>query len=350
MEASGPLVPHTIEIRACNKDDVQIAIKYAGICHSDIHQVREEWGPAIFPMVPGHEIAGIVTAVGENVTKFTVGQKVGVGCMVESCRSCPPCKEGSEQLCNNGMVGTYNSRMTHPHCPGYDKDPNKCAVNYGGYSQGITVNQDFVCSVPDNLAFEKVAPLLCAGITVYSPMARFGLKKEHKFAVAGLGGLGHMAVKIAKAWGCHVTVISRGDKKKEDALKTLGADAYLDVTDDEAVKNAAEAFNFMIDTISAKHSVSRYMSMVSCDGTLVMVGADTNACDVKPMELLFRRKSLVGSLIGGVRETQEMLDFCGKHNVTPEIELIDGTKVTEAYDRTIKSDVKYRFVIDTSTF
>lgn len=234
---------------------MHIKIAYAGICHSDIHQARTEWGPAIFPMVPGHEIAGTVCAVGKNVNKFKIGDHVGVGCFVESCRDCHNCKKGIEQYCMKGMVGTYNSRMKHPHCPGYNADPNLCEPTYGGYSQDIVVDHDYVCRIPDNLPLDHAAPLLCAGITVYSPLVHYGIEPGMKVAVAGLGGLGSMAVKFAKAFGCHVTVLSRGTAKKDEAISRLHADDFVDSTDKDAMAAKAEAFDRIVDTISADHDV-----------------------------------------------------------------------------------------------
>ena len=300
-------------------------------------------------MVPGHEVAGLVRAVGAGVTEFKVGDKVGVGCMVDSCRSCQPCKSGSEQYCDTGAVMTYNGRQKYPHCAGYCAEPGKCAVTYGGYSRAMTVTEDFVCAIPDNLPMENVAPLLCAGITVFSPMQRFGLRPTHKFAVAGLGGLGHMAVKYAKAFGCHVTVLSRGTGKKDDAIKGLGADAFIDTTDADAVAAATGTFNFMIDTISADHDLNMYVNLLALDGHMVLVGVSPSPLQLGAFNIIGKRKTISGSLIGGIKETRDCLEFSGRHNIISECELIDGSRVSEAYERTIKSDVKYRFVIDCST-
>jgi len=349
MEARGKFAAWEVPMRACADGDVRIEIKYAGICHSDIHQAREEWGKAIFPMVPGHEVAGHVTAVGPGVTKFKVGDKIGVGCMVDSCRSCKPCKAGEEQYCKTGMVGTYNGRYKYPHCPGYNAVPELCQPTYGGYAQGMVVHQDYCCTIPDSLPFEKVAPLLCAGITVFSPMQHYGMKATDNVAVCGLGGLGHMAVKIAKAWGCRVTVLSRGTKKKEECLKNLGADAFIDTTNAEEVAAAAETFDFMINTIAAEYDMGLYLGMVGTNGKMAIVGAPGQPLPVAMFGLILRRKTICGSLIGGIKETQDMLDFCGKHNITPDVEMINADQIDEAYDRAVASDVKYRFVIDCAT-
>jgi len=347
LAAKGSVQPHTITRRACTDIDVAIDIKFAGICHSDIHQVLEEWGPAIFPMVPGHEIAGVVVAVGSKVTKFKVGQSVGVGCMVGSCRTCTSCRRGEEQYCSSGMVGTYNSKAKYPHMAEYSPDGGK--VTYGGYSKAIVVDQDFVVSIPSNLNLAGAAPLLCAGITTYSPYIAVGLRPHQRVAVMGLGGLGHMGVKFAVAMGCDVTVISRGTGKKDSALNELKAHHFIDSTDAAALKAAGFSFDFILDTISAPHDIGSFIDLLSVDGKLCIVGAPPAPLALPAGKLIFGRKTWCGSLIGGVRETQEMLDFCGRHNITCDIEVISANQIDVAYERTLKSDVKYRFVIDTNT-
>lgn len=348
MTPSAPFQKHTITRRACTDTDVVIDIKYAGICHSDIHQVREEWGPAIFPMVPGHEIAGVVLAVGSKVSKFTVGQVVGVGCMVGSCGDCSSCHRGDEQYCAKGCVWTYNGREKFPHMAEYNADGG--APTYGGYSKHIVVNHDFVVSIPTNLNLAAAAPLLCAGITTYSPLIHFGVRPHHKVAILGLGGLGHMGAKLSVAMGCHVTVISRGTAKKESALKDLKVHDYIDSTNADEFKAAAGRFDFILDTVSADHDMGSYIALLTLDGKLCSVGAPPCALSLNSNKLVWGRRSWCGSLIGGIRETQEMLDFCGRHGITCDIELIDASKIDVAYERTVKGDVKYRFVIDTSTF
>lgn len=299
-------------------------------------------------MVPGHEIAGVVVAVGKNVKKVKVGDHAGVGCMVESCRNCPACKAGEENYCKMGMVGTYNSRMKYPHCPGYHENPDDCEPTYGGYSKDIVVHEDFTCFIPESLPLETAAPLLCAGITVYSPLAYYGAEKGTRVAIAGLGGLGAMAVKIAKAMGCHVTVMSRGTAKKEEAMGKLGADAYIDSKDEAQMQAAFESFDRIINTISAEHDLMMYMNTLDRNGKMILVGAPPKPHEVSAFGILFRRKSIVGSLIGGIKETQDMLNFCAEHNITCETEIIKPEYIDEAYERTIKGDVKWRFAIDTS--
>jgi len=326
--------------------DVVIEIKFAGICHSDIHTAREEWGPIQYPLVPGHEIGGFVTEVASDVTKFKVGDCVGVGCMVDSCRGCNRCEVGEEQYCSTGFVGTYNGKQKYPHCSEYT--PEGGAISQGGYSQFIVVNQNFVLNVPTNLDLAAATPLLCAGITTYSPLRKFGLAAGQNFAVLGLGGLGHMGAKFGKAFGAKVTVFSRGTSKKESALK-LGADAFIDSTNEAEMASLRGSFDFILDTIAAPHDINSYLGMLKPDGKMILVGAPPEPLSVQSFNLIFGRKTLSGSLIGGIKETQEMLDFCGQHNITCDIELIDATRINEAYDRTMASDVKYRFVIDTST-
>jgi len=346
------IVPFSFQRRACGINDVVISIKYAGICHSDIHQVREEWGPGIFPMVPGHEIGGHVTAIGEGVTKFSVGDCVGVGCMVDSCRNCPACKDGVEQYCFSKCVGTYNDKFRFEHCVEYNGEGG--ANTYGGYSQQMVVDENFVLKVPANLDLAGATPLLCAGVTTYSPLVHFGLRPFHKFAVAGLGGLGHMGAKFGKAFGAHTTVISRGTSKRDSALNELHADAFLDSTDAEAMKAAVGTFDFILNCISAVHNVEEYLALLKYNGKIVLVGAPPMEEECKQkvhaQTLIGGRKTIAGSLIGGIQETQDMLDLCGRNNITCDVEVIDASKINEAYERTIRSDVKYRFVIDTATF
>jgi uncharacterized zinc-type alcohol dehydrogenase-like protein len=301
----------------------------------------------MFPMVPGHEISGVVEAVGASVKGFAVGDHVGVGCMVGSCGECSFCKEGLEQYCTSGMIGTYNSKEKYPHMAEYTAEGG--GITYGGYSQAIVVDQKFVLKIPKNLDLAGAAPLLCAGITTYSPLKHFGLQAGMKLGVMGLGGLGHMAVKFGVAMGAKVTVISRGTSKKQSALADLKAHDFLDSTDDEAMKAQAGSFDFILDTISANHDIAGVMKMLGSNGKVVVVGVPTEPWSVSAMDFIWGRKSLSGSLIGGVAETQEMLDFCGAHNIVCDIELIKAADVNEAWERTTKADVKYRFVIDAST-
>ena len=350
MSGGAPLTLHTITRRPVGKKDVQISIKYAGICHSDIHQAREEWGKAIFPMVPGHEIAGEVVAVGDEVTKYKVGDKVGVGCMVDSCRNCPSCKAGDENYCQTGAIMTYNGKHKYQHCEEYNDEGG--APTYVGYSQGIVVDQNYVCKIPDGMDLAGAAPLLCAGITVYSPFMYYGLKPGMKLAVAGLGGLGAMAVLIGKAMGAEVTVLSRSPSKRDEALKELKADKFVVVTDEADAATVKSYFDFMINTIAADHDLAPYMDMLTYNGKQILVGVPPNPLSFHAFQLAVPRKTIAGSLIGGIKETQEMLDFCAKHGITCPHEVIpaDPEKVNAAYERAVKSDVKYRFVIDTSTF
>jgi len=343
-----PLERVTILRRVPKAKDVHIEVKYAGICHSDIHTIREEWGPVTFPQVVGHEIGGYVKAVGSEVTKFKVGDKVGVGCMVNSCRSCVPCQSGEEQYCSGGFVGTYASNEKYPHCGGFNDEGGE--QTHGGYCQDIVVDESFVLNIPESLDLAAATPLMCAGITVYSPMSFYNLRPGQKLAVAGLGGLGHMAVKIGVAWGCEVTVLSRGTGKRDEALNKLGAHHFVNSKVEEEMKACSNQFDMIIDTIAAVHDVGAYLATVAPDGRMVMVGAPPGSFPLPGAgSLIGKRKSLCGSLIGGVRETQEMLNFCALHNITCEIEMCDADYINEAYERTCNSDVKYRFVIDTST-
>jgi uncharacterized zinc-type alcohol dehydrogenase-like protein len=335
--ATSPLTSTQIQRREATERDVQIEILFCGICHSDLHSVRDEWSsimPTIYPIVPGHEIVGRVTAVGSAVNKFKQGDLVGVGCLVDSDRSCPHCQADLEQFCH-GATFTYNSPDKHQTAP----------VTYGGYSESIVVDEHFVLHVPTNLDPAGVAPLLCAGITTYSPIHRWGDIKGKKIGVVGLGGLGHMGVKFARAFGAQVWVFTTSPKKKEDALR-LGAQGVIISTDAEDMKKHAQSFDFILDTIAAEHDINAYLNMLSRGGNLTLVGAPEKPLQVSAFALLFGRHTLSGSLIGGLRETQEMLDFCGKHNITSDVEVIPIQQVNEAYERLVKSDVKYRFSID----
>ena len=336
--AKAPLAPWNIERRAPKAHDVQIDIRYCGVCHSDIHQARAEWGGGIFPMVPGHEIVGQVSAVGAAVTRFKVGDTVGVGCFVDSCRECASCREGEEQYCQKGMTGTYNSFERGTRTP-----------TYGGYSTRIVTDENYVLSIPKSIPLDRAAPLLCAGITVYSPMRHYGVKAGDSVAVVGLGGLGHMGVKIARAMGARVTVLSTSPSKKDDALK-LGADDFAATSDPSVFKTLAGSFDFILDTVSAPHDYNAYLGLLRRDGTMILVGMPDKPVPLSAGPLIMGRRKLVGSLIGGIRETQEMLDFCAEHGVASDIELIPIARINEAYERMIKGDVRYRFVIDCATF
>jgi uncharacterized zinc-type alcohol dehydrogenase-like protein len=339
--ATSPLAPDTIQRRAATADDVQIEILFCGICHSDLHQVRDEWHsvmPTTYPCVPGHENVGKVTQVGSAVTDFKPGDLVGVGCLVDSDHDCPSCQNNVEQFCPNATF-TYNSPDAHGAAP----------VTYGGYSESVVVDKRFVLKVPGNLELAGVAPLLCAGITTYSPIRRWGDIKGKKVGVVGLGGLGHMGVKFARAFGAKVAVFTTSPGKKEDALR-LGADEVIISTDPEQMKAHAFSFDFILDTIAADHDLNAYLGMLGLDGELTLVGAPETPLQVSAFALLFGRKKLSGSLIGGIKETQEMLDFCGEHNITSDVEVIPIQQVNEAYERLLKSDVKYRFSIDMASF
>ncbi|MCE7550263.1 NAD(P)-dependent alcohol dehydrogenase [Streptomyces thermodiastaticus] len=334
--AKAPLERTTIERRAVGPHDVLIDIKYAGICHSDIHQVNEGWGESIFPMVPGHEIAGVVSEVGAEVTKFKVGDRVGVGCMVDSCRECEYCLRGEEQYCVKGNIPTYNGI-------GKDGQPT-----YGGYSEKVVVDEAFVVRIPDSLPLDVAAPLLCAGITTYSPLKHWNAGPGKKVAIVGLGGLGHMAVKLAHAMGAEVTVLSQSLRKKDDGLK-LGADHYHATSDPKTFEELAGTFDLIVSTVSAPMDFGALLSLLRVDGALVNVGAPEEPVSLNLFSVIGGRKTLAGSAIGGIAETQEMLDFCAEHNIGAEIELIRADQINEAYDRVLASDVRYRFVIDTST-
>lgn len=334
--AKAPLARTTISRRAVREHDVFIDIKYAGICHSDIHQAREEWGGATFPMVPGHEIAGIVTEVGAGVTKYAVGDRVGVGCFVDSCRTCENCLAGDEQYCLNGMTGTYNAT-------GRDGEPT-----HGGYSTGIVVDENYVLRIPEGIELDAAAPLLCAGITLYSPLKHWNAGPGKKVAIVGMGGLGHMGVKIANALGAEVTVLSQSLRKQDDA-KRFGADHYYATSDEATFQQLAGHFDLIVNTVSANLDLDAYLSLLGVDGTLVNVGAPEHPVSLNVFSLIGGRRSLAGSMIGGIRETQEMLDFCAEHHLGSEIELISADRINEAYERVVASDVRYRFVIDTAT-
>ena len=331
-----PLERTTIERRAVGAHDVLIDIKFAGICHSDIHQARDGWGEGIFPMVPGHEIAGVVTETGSGVTKFAVGDRVGVGCMVDSCRECDNCKAGLEQYCAKGNTGTYNA---------LDKNGDP---TYGGYSTHIVVDEKYTLRIPDGLALDEAAPLLCAGITTYSPLKHWNAGPGKKVAVVGMGGLGHMGVKIAHALGAEVTVLSQSLRKQEDGLK-LGADHYYATSDPKTFETLRGTFDIILSTVSAPLDFGAYLSLLKTDGALVNVGAPEEPISVNLFSLIGGRKSLSGSGIGGIQETQDMLDFCAEHGFGAEIELIGASEINEAYERVLNSDVRYRFVIDAAT-
>jgi uncharacterized zinc-type alcohol dehydrogenase-like protein len=331
--SKAPLAPFSFERREPGPHDVVIDILYCGVCHSDIHSARDEWGKGQFPMVPGHEIVGKVAQVGNAVTRYKVGDSVGVGCFVDSCRDCANCRAGEEQYCDRGMVGTYNARDRHG------------TVTQGGYSTRITVEEAYVLRIPESLPLDRAAPLLCAGITTYSPLRHFGVKAGDKVAVVGLGGLGHMGVKLAKALGAEVTVLSTSESKREDAL-ALGATHFAATSTRDTFKKLASSFHFILDTVSAPHDYNAYLSLLKVDGTMVLVGLPEAPAPLAAFPLVMRRRRLAGSLIGGIRETQEMLDFCAQHGVASDIELIPIQKINEAYERMIKSDVRYRFVID----
>ncbi|MEU6401563.1 NAD(P)-dependent alcohol dehydrogenase [Streptomyces sp. NPDC046985] len=334
--AKAPLERTTIERRAVGEFDVLIDIKFAGICHSDIHQAREGWGEAIFPMVPGHEIAGVVSEVGPGVTKYAVGDRVGVGCMVDSCRECDNCKAGLEQYCVQGSVWTYNG-------VGKDGEPT-----YGGYSEKVVVDENFVVRIPEGLSLDVAAPLLCAGITTYSPLRHWNVGPGKKVAVVGFGGLGHMGVKIAHALGAEVTVLSQSLRKKDDGLR-MGADHYYATSDPATFEELKGAFDVILNTVSAPLDFPAFLSLLATNGAMVNVGVPEEQVDIPLAGLFGNRRNLTSSNIGGIPETQEMLDFCAEHGLGAEIELIGADKINEAYERVIASDVRYRFVIDTAT-
>lgn len=331
---TSPIAPFTFDRRDPKANDVAINIQFCGICHSDVHQARDEWGGSVYPMVPGHEIVGRVVSVGGSVKKFKVGDLVGVGCMVDSCRECINCKDGEEQFCLQGMTATYNS-----------EDKRNGGLAQGGYSKHIVVDENYVLKVDEKLNPAAAAPLLCAGITTYSPLKRWKVGPGKKIGVVGLGGLGHMGVKIAVAMGADVTVFTTSKSKVEDAKK-LGAHHVILSSDPKQMEAAIGTFDFLLDTVSAKHDITAYLDLLRRDGTLTQVGLPSEPVDISLFPLVMKRLNFSGSLIGGIRETQEMLDFCAKHGIVSEIEVIKAEDINTAYDRLLKSDVKYRFVID----
>ena len=334
FSAPEPLRPFRFERRDPKEHDVVIDIRFSGICHSDIHTVRSEWGQAMYPVVPGHEIAGVVRAVGSKVTKYKVGDQVGVGCMVDSCRTCENCEHDLENYCLNGLNPTYN---------GFEKDGK--TPTQGGYSDVIVVDENYVLRIPNSLPLDKAAPLLCAGITLYSPLMHWQAGPGKKVAIVGLGGLGHMGVKIARALGAEVTVLSHSEKKREDAMK-MGAHHFISTQDKSVFKKHAGQFHLIINTVSVELNMADYFGLLKTDGSLVVVGIPEKPLTIHPFSLVPMRRSYSGSMIGGIKETQEMLDFCAQHGITPEIETINPAQVNEAYERVLKSDVRYRFVID----
>ncbi|MGA3284714.1 MAG: NAD(P)-dependent alcohol dehydrogenase [Verrucomicrobiota bacterium] len=329
-----PLAPASIQRRDPGAHDVQIQILYCGVCHSDLHTVRNEWHGTTYPCVPGHEIIGRVVKAGAHVKKFKEGDIAAVGCMVDSCRTCESCRDGLEQFCENGMTFTYNS-----------PDKHTGGTTYGGYSESIVVDEAFVLRVPGNLDLAAAAPLLCAGITTYSPLRHWKVSKGQKVGVVGLGGLGHMGVKLANALGARVVVFTTSPGKTQDALR-LGAHEVVVSKNKDEMQKHRNTFHFILDTVSAQHDINAYFELLKRDGTLTQVGAPPDPLPVQVFNLIFGRRQFGGSLIGGIRETQEMLDFCGEHNITCNIELIPIQKINEAYERLLKNDVKYRFVID----
>jgi uncharacterized zinc-type alcohol dehydrogenase-like protein len=333
QSATSPLAPFSIERREPLARDVEIDILYCGVCHSDLHFARNEWGFSVFPMVPGHEIVGRVTRVGKDVTKLKVGDLAGVGCLVDSCRSCPSCAAGLEQFCA-GSVFTYNG-----------PDKHSGGVTYGGYSEKVVCDEAFTLKVPANLDPAKAAPLLCAGITTYSPLRKWGASKGKKVGVVGLGGLGHMGVKFARAFGAHTVLLTTSESKVADG-KRLGADEVVVSKDADAVAKHAGSFDVILDTVSADHDINALLGLLKVDATLVLVGGSPTPFALNALSLLLPRRNLSGSLIGGLGETQEMLDFCGQHGVVSDVEVIPIQKINEAYERMIRSDVRYRFVID----
>ena len=338
LKASAPLEPYSFERRTLCESDIALDITYAGICHSDIHQAREEWGPAIFPMVPGHEIVGIVSEIGSAVTKYTIGDRVGVGVYIDSCRTCENCLAGQQQYCLNGMTGTYN---------GLERDGVTVAL--GGYSNKFVINEDYAVKIPSNLDMAAVAPLLCAGITLYSPLRHWKAGPGSKVGVMGLGGLGHMGVKFAAAMGAEVTVFSHSSEKEADA-KRMGATHFVVTKDPAVFKPLKDSFDLILNTVSAELDINEYLGLLKLHGTLVIIGLPGKPYEVAADSLLTLRRSLAGSMIGGIPEIQEMLNFCAEKNIVSDIELINADYINQAYERTVASDVKYRFVIDASTF
>ena len=337
QDKTSPLGPFSIQRREPGPRDVEMKILFCGVCHTDLHFVRNEWGGTVYPCVPGHEIVGRVTRVGKDVKKYKEGDAVAVGCMVDSCRQCENCKDGDEQYCDNGTTWTYNSA-----------DKISGGVTYGGYSESVVVDQDFVLRVPKNLDLAAAAPLLCAGITTYSPLRFHKVSKGQKVGIVGLGGLGHMGVKLAKAFGARVVVFTTSPGKTKDAVR-LGADEVVVSTNEEEMKKQAGSCHLIIDTVAVKHDINAYISLLKRDGVLAQVGVPAQPLEVAVFNLIARRRNLTGSAIGGIAETQEMLDFCGQNGIVSDIELIPMQKINEAYERLLKNDVKYRFVIDMAT-
>lgn len=333
LTAKATLQPFSFTRRDVGPHDLLIAITHCGICHSDIHQARDEWGGSIFPMVPGHEIVGTVTQVGNAVKQFHVGETAGVGCFVDSCRTCPACREGLEQYCEAGMLLTYSGR---------DKNGQP---TQGGYSTQIVVDEQYVLRIPSALSRAGAAPLLCAGITTYSPLRHWGVGKYHKLAVVGLGGLGHMAVKIGKALGAHVTVLSTSERKRQDAER-LGASDFALTSRPETFTKLQRRFDFILDTVSAPHNYNDYLNLLKTDGTMILVGVPDKPTLLEPFPLILHRRRIAGSVIGGIRETQEMLNFCATHHIESDVEVIPIQQVNEAYERVLRGDVRFRFVID----
>jgi alcohol dehydrogenase (NADP+) len=335
--ATTPIEPWTLDRREPKPHDVELDILYCGVCHSDLHTARNEWGGTIYPVVPGHEIVGRITRVGDYVKRYKAGDLAAIGCMVDSCRECDNCKDGLEQYCTNGMVGTYNG-----------KERDGSGMTYGGYSKKILAHEDFVLKISDNLPLEGVAPLLCAGITTYSPLRHWNVGKDDKVGILGLGGLGHMGVKLAVSFGAEVTMLSHSPSKEEDA-KRLGAHKFLLTSDKEQAKAVNNYFDFILDTVSAPHDYNMYLNMLNRDGVMVCVGAPSEPAKIPAFNLIFQRRSIAGSLIGGIAETQEMLDYCAEHDITSDVEVIDIKDINESYERMLKGDVRYRFVIDMAT-
>ena len=338
LKAKAPLEPYSFKRRALRESDIALDITYTGICHSDIHQAREEWGPAIFPMVPGHEIVGIVSEIGSAVAKHSIGDRVGVGVYIDSCRTCENCVAGQQQYCLNGMTGTYN---------GLERDGVTVAL--GGYSNKFVINEDYALKIPDSLDMAAVAPLLCAGITLYSPLRHWKAGPGSKVGVIGLGGLGHMGVKFAAAMGAEVTVFSHSASKEADARR-MGATHFVVTKDPAALEPLKDSFDLILNTVSAKLDINQYLGLLKLHGTLVIIGLPGEPYSVAADSLLTLRRSLAGSMIGGIPEIQEMLDFCAEKNIVSDVEVVKADYINEAYERTVASDVKYRFVIDASTF
>ncbi|WP_179998138.1 NAD(P)-dependent alcohol dehydrogenase [Acinetobacter sp. YH12239] len=333
LDSKSPLVPYTFQQRQARPDDVIIDIEYCGVCHSDLHQARNDWGFSRYPIVPGHEVIGRVKSIGTSVTKFKVGDLVGIGCMVDSCRTCSACHQGLEQYCEAGNTQTYGSLDRHDQTP-----------TYGGYAQTIIASQDFVLKVPENLDTQSIAPILCAGITTWSPLKHWNVGKGSKVAVVGLGGLGHMAIKLAHALGAEVTLFTRSANKEQDA-RDLGADHVVLSTDPTQMKSVKNQFDLIIDTVPYDHDLKPYIPTLALSGTLVLVGY-LGEFSSNSVPMIMGRKSIAGSVIGGIQETQELLDFCGQHNIVSDVEVINMQNINEAFERMLQSDVKYRFVID----